>query len=330
MMKTERHGTSTVVYLVLMALFLAGPFLPVAHGASTYPDKPISLVIPLAPGGTVDLIARVLAPAMEKELHQSVIILNKPGGGMTVGGYAVASAKPDGYTLGLFPVASGLPELFSFLRSAPYSSDDLRPISRVFTTPMAIVVKADAPWNSFKELVEHARRNPKMKYAHQGRGGTSHSAMSAIAKAEKLDLVDVPTDGDAALIPAVLGGHVPIGMPAYSGAKALLEAKKLKALALCIDKKPPFASDVPTVVELGYKLPYSAFIALYAPRKIPDEAVNKLDEAVRKVTEDKAFLDRIRELDSLVTYENTATFDKTQARYKADLQTFFKEQGLVK
>ncbi len=327
-MMTERLGKSIVACLVIMAL--AGSFSTVAQGASTYPDRPISLVIPLAAGGTVDLIARVLAPAMEKELHQSIVILNKPGGGMTVGGYAVASAKPDGYTLGIFPVASALPELFSFLRSAPYSSDDLRPISRVFTTPMVIIVKADAPWNSFKELVEYARKNPRMKYAHQGRGGTSHSAMSAIAKAEKLDLVDVPTDGDAAIIPAVLGGHVPIGMPAYSGAKSLLEAKKLKALALCIDKKPGFAPDVPTVVELGYRLPYSAFISLYAPKKTPDEAVKKVDEAVRKVTEDKACLDKIRELDSLVTYENTATFDKTQVRYKTDLQAFFKEQGLVK
>ena len=101
-------------------------------------------------------------------------------------------------------------------------------------------------------------------------------------------------------------------------------------MLLCIDKKPPFASDVPTVVELGYKLPYSAFISLYAPRKTPDEVISKLDEVVRKVTEDKVFLDRIRELDSLVTYENTAVFDKTQARYKTDLQVFFKEQGMVK
>ena len=154
--------------------------------------------------------------------------------------------------------------------------------------------------------------------------------MSAIARAEKLDLVDVPTDGDAALIPAVLGGHIPIGIPAYSAAKSLLEAKKLKALALCIDKKAPFAPDVPTVVELGYKLPYSAFIALYAPRKTPDEVVNKLDEAVWRIVEDRTFLDKIREIDSLVTYENTATFDKTQIRYKTDLQSFFKEQGMVK
>jgi tripartite-type tricarboxylate transporter receptor subunit TctC len=266
---------------------------------------------------------------MEKELHQSIVVVNKPGGGMTVGGYTVASAKPDGYTLGLFTVASGLPELFSFIRSAPYSSDDLRPISRIFTTPMAIVVKGDAPWNGLKELLEHARKNPRMKYAHQGKGGTSHSAMSAIAKAEKLDLVDVPTDGDAALIPAVLGGHIPIGIPAYSAAKSLLDAKKLKALALCIDKKPGF-TDVPTVVELGYKLPYSAFIALYAPRKASDEAVNKLDETVRKIVGDKTFLDKIREIDSLVTYENAATLDKTQIRYKTELQSFFKEQGMVK
>ena len=196
---------------------------------------------------------------------------------------------------------------------------------------MAIAVRADAPWNSLKELVEYARKNPKvLKYSHQGRGGTSHTAMSAIISAEKLDVVDVPTDGDAAMLPALLGGHIPVGIPAYPAAKPLLAAKKIKVLALCIDKRAAFAPDIPTVVELGYKLPYIAYHALFAPAKTSDEVIKKLDETARKVSEDKVYADKITQMDGLVTYEDTRSFEKTVNKYKTDVRVFFKEQGLVK
>ena len=328
-MKSRPIGKITLVWAAVAVLFAAAGIVSPANGASAYPERPITLVVPLAAGGTVDLQARVLAQSMEKELKQPVVVVNKPGGSMTVGGYAVASAKPDGYTIGLLTVASSLPELFSFIQKPPYLSDDLRPVCRIGTSVMAIAVRADAPWNTLKELVEYARSNPRMKYSHQGRGGTSHTAMSAIIMAEKLDLVDVPTDGDAAMLPALLGGHIPVGIPAYSAAKPLIEAKKIKVLALCIDKRAPFAPEVPTVVELGYKLPYIAYHSLFAPAKTGDDLVKKLDEVSRKVSGDKDYIEKMTQMDGLVTYEDTASFEKTVSRYKADLRAFFKEQGLI-
>lgn len=144
-----------------------------------------------------------------------------------------------------------------------------------------------------------------------------------------LDLVDVPTDGDAAMLPALLGGHIPIGVPAYSAAKPLIDSKKIKVLALCIDKRAPFAPEIPTVVELGYKLPYIAYHSLFAPAKTGDEVVRKLDEVSRKVSEDKAYMEKLTQMDGLVTYEDTSSFGKTVSKYKADLRAFFKEQGLI-
>jgi tripartite-type tricarboxylate transporter receptor subunit TctC len=328
-MKSRPSRKWTRVWLAAPAICFALASSGPASGASPYPERPVTLVVPLAAGGTVDLQARVLAQAMEKELNQPVVVLNKPGGSMTVGGYAVASAKPDGYTIGLLTVGSSIPELFSFIQTPPYTSDDLRPICRIGTSVMAIAVRADAPWNSLKELVAYARNNPRMKYSHQGRGGTSHTAMSAIVMAEKLDMVDVPTDGDAAMLPALLGGHIPVGIPAYPAAKPLLEAKKIKVLALCIDKRAAFAPDIPTVVELGYKLPYIAYHSLFAPAKTGEEIIRKLDETARKVSEDKTYAEKITQMDGLVTYEDTASFERTVSRYKTDVRVFFKEQGLV-
>jgi tripartite-type tricarboxylate transporter receptor subunit TctC len=332
-MKTKEWVSAGFCSLFL-GLFMVGSLMTAVHSVQAagtgYPEKPINLVVPLAAGGQTDLNARALAEAMEKELKQPVVVVNKPGGTMTVGGYAVASAKPDGYTLGFFPPSASLPEVFSYFYSAPYSSEDLRPVCRVATPVLVIAVKGDAPWSSLKELIEHARKNPRMKFGDTGKSGTGYSVMSTIARAEKVDLVEVPFDGDGTTVAALLGGHISIGLPAFPVTRSLTAARKLKILALCIDKKAPFAPDIPTVVELGYKLPYVPYIALFAPRKTPDEVIEKLDELVRKISADKNFQNKYREMDSLLFYEGASSFEKTLARYKAQMSAFFKEEGLTK
>lgn len=330
-MKNGSSGVLAKACFALLTFFFIGSSWPIVHAAATgYPEKAITLVVPMAAGGYTDLQARLLAEAMERELKQPVVVANKPGGAMTVGGFAVVSAKPDGYTLGLFPVGTSLPEAFTYFHTAPYTSADLRPVCRVATPVLVVAVRSDAPWNSFKELVEFARKNPRIKFAHTGKGGTGYSVMATIIRAEKLDLVDVPMDGDAVAVPALLGGHIPIATVAYPALKSLVAAKKVKVLALCIDRRAAFAPDVPPVVELGYRLPYIPFLALQAPKRTPDEVIKKLEETVRKVLEDKEFLKKNEELDSVLAYESAASFEKTLVQYKANLQTFFKEEGLVK
>jgi tripartite-type tricarboxylate transporter receptor subunit TctC len=330
-MKRTKLGTFAGVSILFIGLFLVGSSPRAIYAApSDYPTKSISIVIGVPPGGSTDMAVRVLAQFMEKELKQPLVVVNKPGAAGTIGGYAVASAKPDGYTLGYFPGSASVPEVFTYFYAAPYSSNDLKPICRVHVPVITVAVKGDAPWNSLKELVEYARKNPGMKFGHIGKSTTQYVTMTTIARAEKLNLVDVPFDGDSTMIPALLGGHIPVGTPVLYVVRSLMEGKKIKVLAVALQKRAPSAPDLPTIPELGYKLPYVPFFGLYAPPKTPDEIVKKLEAAARKVVEDPEFQSKNKAMDIPLEYEDTAAFEKYLVRYKENIQSFFKAEGLAK
>jgi tripartite-type tricarboxylate transporter receptor subunit TctC len=329
-MKAARFTTLTFCFLLMMCL-LAGSSASLLHAAgSDYPNKTISIVLGVPPGGSTDMGARLLAQFMEKQLKQPVVVVNKPGAAGTIGGYTVASAKPDGYTLGYFPGSAAVPEVYTYFYSAPYSSSELRPVSRIHAPVIAIAVKADAPWNSMKDFVEYARKNPGMKFGHIGKSTTQYVIMASVVKAEKLNLVDVPFDGDGTMVPALLGGHVPVATPVLYVIRSLVEGKKLKVLAVALQKRAPSAPDIPTLPELGYKLPYVSFLGLFAPKKTPDEIVKRIEDTVHKILDDKEFQEKNKAMDMPVDYDDAAAFEKYLALYKTTAQAFFKEQGLVK
>jgi len=330
-MKAVKYVTLTLCTILLVGVLVGfGGTVRDAAAASDYPNKAISIILGVPPGGSTDMGARLLAQFMEKQLKQPVVVVNKPGAAATIGGYAVASAKPDGYTLGYFPGSGSVPEVYSYFYSAPYSSSDLRPISRIHAPVIAVAVKADAPWNSMKEFIEYARKNPGTKFGHIGKSTTQYVIMSTIIKAEKLNMVDVPFDGDGTMVPALLGGHVPVGTPVLYVIRSLVEGKKLKVLGVAVQKRAPSVPDVPTLAELGYKLPFTSFLGMFAPKKTPDEIVKKLEDTIRKVLDDKEFQEKNRAMDMPVDYDDAAAFEKYLANYKTTAQAFFKEQGFVK
>jgi tripartite-type tricarboxylate transporter receptor subunit TctC len=320
-----------VVVALAMAFFLIGTCSTLLRAAEpAFPNKTISITVPMVAGGQFDLGARVLAEAMEKELKQPVVVMNKPGAAGTIGGFSVVSAKPDGYTLGYFHNSAAVPEVYTYFYSAPYASSDLVPICRVHLLLNVITAREDAPYNNLKEFVEYARKNPGVKYAHNGKASVQYVVMSTIAKAEKINLVDVPYDGDGAILPALLGGHVPVGVPAFSVIKPHLQAKKLKMLATCTEVRSSFTPDTPSIVEQGYKLPYMVSVALYAPKKTPDAVLKRIDEVVRKIVADKEFQKRNVEMDMAIAHLDSTALQAELGRFKTNVSSFFKEQGLVK
>ena len=331
-MKTASYRMFVGWCCLFIAFFMIGSLCPVLYAASAYPDKAITVVVPYGAGGVTDLAARAISEALEKALKQPVVVVNKIGGRATVGGYAVVTAKPDGYTLGFLPIATCLPEVFSYFFEAPYSSGDLKPISGVASAGLTFAVKAEAPWNSFKEVVEFARKNPGVKVGIPGKQTGPYMVMVQVNKKEKVTLVDVPfAGGDAETTPALLGGHVSVAAIDYSAIKSLVDAKKLRPLAVCANKRLDFAPNVPTVIELGYELPYVSILGLFGPKEMPDEFVKKIDEAVGKASQEQSFVTKLR--DSICiqpTYEDTSTYRKSLARYKASMSSFFKEEGMVK
>jgi tripartite-type tricarboxylate transporter receptor subunit TctC len=317
------------ILLPIMLLSLIGW----PHGlmaAGDYPNRAITLIVPYPAGGVTDLGARALAESMEKHLKQPVIVVNKKGGGTTIGGYAVASAKPDGYTLGFFPVAAAIPEAYIYFQDAPYSSKDLRPISSAVATAYTITVKEDAPWNSLKELIEYARKNPGIKAGTGGKQTLQHMLLTTLNRVEKTGFVGIPFAGDPQNLAALLGGHTSVGLMDFSVAKSVADAKKVRVLAVVTEKRADFAPDVPTVVELGYPIIYVSILGLNGPKGLSEEVVQKIEGLVAKICTESDFQTRIRNTALQINYQDAAAYQKSLAKYKENVLAHFKEEGLVK
>jgi tripartite-type tricarboxylate transporter receptor subunit TctC len=212
----------------------------------------------------------------------------------------------------------------------PYSSDDLLPISRIMGPVLSISVKSDAPWNSFSDLIKYAKENPGMKVGIQGVYNGAWLLLASINKAERTNFMSAPFGGGSEIISALLGGHVPIGTAEYSRVRPLREANKLKTLTTLAIKRPNFASDIPTAVELGYRLPERTYIALAGPKGMPDEIVKKLDSITQMITEDPAFQEKCGEMSIQIDYENNTTFKRTLKEETEHLKTILKEVGITK
>ena len=330
-MKRDLHKVRTVGIFMFLSLFLAISVATSLQAASPeYPSRTINILVPFPPGGTTDLGARSLAESMERHLKHPVVVVNKVGGQTTVGGYAVASAKPDGYTLGFFPPGAAIPEAYTFFQEAPYSSKDLKFISATAAPLISVAVKEDAPWNSFKEFVEYAKKNPGVKVGTGGKHTAQHMLVTTLNKMEKTGLVAVPFSGDATNLPAMLGGHTSAAMMDYSALKSLVEGKKVKVLAVVTNKRAEFAPNVPTVVELGYPVIYIPLLGLAGPKGLADDIAEKLQNLVAKICAEQDFQTRMRNIPLQMMYENAATYEKSLLNYRDNILAFFKDEGLVK
>lgn len=309
-------------------------FLLSSFGITTafaeYPERPINMVVPYPPGGITDLAARALADAMEKQLKNPVVVVNKAGGSTTVGGNAVATSKPDGYTLGFFPSAASMPEVYTYFYQAPYSGKDFKPVAKAAIPVLTISVKGDSPMNSVKDLVAYAKQNPGVKVGLHGKATQGYLVVRTIAKNEKVNLVEVPLDGDAQIVPAILGGHILVGTPAYPAVKSLADAKQIKVLTLLMEQRVDFAPNLPSLSEAGYKQPAGTFLGVFAPKGTPDSVVKKLNDVIAKVSQDPDYRAKVHGMGIQVSYEETNAFAKAIGQYTANLQAFFKEEGLVK
>jgi tripartite-type tricarboxylate transporter receptor subunit TctC len=316
--------------ILLIFCFMSSFFVSPLFAQEDYPTKVITIIVPFTPGGRTDLGARVLASFLSKSLGQPVVVLNKPGGATTVGGNAVVTAKPDGYTLGFLPLNSSIPESYSYFLGAPYTSKDLKPVSRVINPVPTVSVKADAPWKSLKDLVEHAKKTPGIKYGTTGLGSSPHTIMVTIEKAEGVKFTHITFPGDPEVATAVLGGHIPFGLPHYGTVKSQIEAGDIRMLAVYLQKRLELLPEVPTFAELGYKIPYYPYLGVFAPKGTPDAIIKKLDRAVGKVKDDPAFAEKIRDLGVSITYESAESFRDSIAQCKTNIEALFKELGYVK
>jgi tripartite-type tricarboxylate transporter receptor subunit TctC len=263
-------------------------FLPLAFAAAStlavaqdFPSRPISLVVPVPPGGIVDLAARLAAEPLTRALGQPVVVENRPGASGNIAYQLVAAAKPDGYTLlasySMYHV--GNPSMFSGLR---WSAESFKPVGMVAVAPNVVVVHPSVPVHNLKELVDYARQNPgKLNYASQGSGSIPHVGTELFKQMHGVDLVHVPYKGSGPAIQDVLSGQVQLFVTTPPSVLGHVQQGKLRAIAVASDRRHPQLPDVPTSAEQGmpdFKL--DAWVALFAPSGTPDDVVARLSEAL--------------------------------------------------
>jgi len=277
-----------------------------------YPSRSVTVINPFPPGGVSDTITRPLNVALEAVLKQSFILENKTGAAGAVGAQFVAAAKPDGYTLLTHLVSisgfAAVDKLFD--RQPKFTNADFIPIARIVADPVVMIINADLPYKTLKELVEDAKANPnKLIFSSSGLYGASHVPTALLAKAAgNLQMRHLPTTGGGPAITAVLGGNASFFMSPTSIALPHIKSGKVRALAVSSAVRAKSLPEVPTFKEQGYDLEYYFWIALFAPKGTPDAIVTKLREATKTAAHSKEFLGTLDKLGQELAYMDQPEF----------------------
>ena len=267
--------------------------LPLVSAAQApYPTRSVTIVAPYPPGGAADLTARPFAPALERVLKQTVVVLNKPGAGGAVGTQSVAVAKPDGYNilLTVFSIST-IPEADRLAGRTPtFTRDQFVPVARLNADPTLLMVRADAPWKSVKELIEDARKRPnEIIYASAGPYTVAHMAVEVFMQAAGIKLRHLPTTGGGPAMTAVLGGHAALAMLSTGAVSPQVKGGKARVLANSGATRLAAFPETPTLKELRYDAEVYLWTGLFVPRDVPADVLKTLRDATRQAVQDPEF-----------------------------------------
>jgi tripartite-type tricarboxylate transporter receptor subunit TctC len=310
--------------LLLLTVFAISPVM-----AAGFPERPITLLVGFAPGGSLDLSARALAAAAEKILGQPVVIENKTGGTGSVALAALLNSKPDGYTLVATP--SSVLVRVSQMQAFPFKPlKDFKSIIGYGTPELGIVVKSDAPWKTLKELSDFAEKNPgKIKYATTGIGSTTHAAVDEIIVKDGVEMIHIPYKGSIEAITALLGGHVEMASVTSEFIPSV-QAGQTRLLATMGDKRAAKFPNAPTMKEAGYDFVNDAVYAVVAPATLPPDITKKLEEAFTKAGENKEYKDALDKVDLTPVYYNGKAFDEFLKMNWKKVNKHLIQSGLIK
>jgi len=287
------------------------------------------MLVMFAPGGSADLTARSIAAAAERILGKPIVVENKGGGGGTVALALVANANPDGYTL-CGGVSTGIVRGPQLQKVTYKPLKSFTPIIAYAAPYNGIVVKSDAPWKTFKELIEYAKKNPnKIKYGTGGIGTAMHHAMAFIDHQDGIKWIHVPYKGNADALTALMGGHVDVASVGPEWVP-FVRAGTLRILAVTEDKRNPKFPDVPTLKELKYDFANETVFSIVAPAGLAPDVEKKLETAFAKATESKEFQIAVERLDLVPILMVGKDFDTYLKATWSTLEKNLKETGLIK
>jgi tripartite-type tricarboxylate transporter receptor subunit TctC len=297
--------------------------------AAEFPSKPVTLIVPWAPGGSTDVCLRVLAETTSKYLGQPVVVDNKPGGGGTVGGATMAAtAKPDGYTVGQIPIS-----VIRYPYIMKVNWDTLRDFTYIIHLTgytFGVVVRVDAPWKTWNEFIAYAKANPgKVTYATPGAGTSLHITMETIAIRQGIKWIQVPMKGGGETTPAVLGGHVTATADS-TGWAPQVDAGQLRLLVTWGNQRTKKWPDVPTLKELGYGIVSNSPFGIAGPKGMDPKVVKILHDAFKKGMEDPAFQRVLTQFDMEPFYKNSEDYTKFVKEQCAEEKVILEKLGLMK
>jgi tripartite-type tricarboxylate transporter receptor subunit TctC len=265
----------------LLALLVCGA--ATAHAQSSYPGRPVKIIVPIGPGGSYDLVGRQLADALSKRMGQAFVVENKPGAGTVVGTQAAATAEPDGYTL----VVGGLSNMV--FNSALYSKlgydprKDFVPIALIYRFGYVMVARKDLPHAKLQDIVAAAKANPgSISVATAGVGTGQHLVAAAFMKAAGVKFQEIPYKGSPPAFTDLLAGRIDLFFDSNSAGLPYVQSGQARGITVLSSKRSPLAPDVPTMSEAGVPgLDVDSWLGLFAPAKTPPEVIAKLSREIR-------------------------------------------------
>jgi tripartite-type tricarboxylate transporter receptor subunit TctC len=313
-----------------VAALTLGLFSAVAQAA--WPERPITLIVPWGAGGGTDATARIIGSLLEKELGQPINVVNRTGGSGVVGHQAIAAAPPDGYTIGLITVEIAMMHWQGLTDLSPAS---YTPIGLVNFDPAGLQVRADSPYKTTNDLIAAIKANPgKFKASGTGQGGIWHLAIAGMLKDLKVDPASVPwvpSNGAAPGLQDLVAGGVEVVPCSLPEARSLIDAGKVRSLAIMNDAASTLYPNVPTLkTATGSDWKIGAWRGIAAPKGLPAEANDKLVAAIRKIAASKEYTEFMASRGFGVVYRAPDDFAKFMAKSDADLGATMKAVGIAK
>jgi len=294
-----------------------------------YPVKPVRVIIPVAPGGNVDSVMRMISGKFSEGLGQSVILENKPGASTNIGNEYVAKSSPDGYTLlaNTIPLVANI-SLYSKLGYDP--EKDFIPISMMASSPSMIAVNANVPVKNMKELIDYAKKNPGIiKYSTSGAGGITHLAVELLAFQTGTKFAHIPYKGGGPALTALMSGEVDLSVLSVLSAAGQMTSNRIKVLAVTSPKRLPMYPDIPSVNEFVPGYEFNSWVGVFAPKGTPSSVIQILNEQISKALRSPEIMEKIQKDGGEVIASSPEQFKKSITNEVSQWSKVIQQAGIT-